>query len=305
MVATFLFIPSVARTALSLFACVPVDKASSEPYCAAAVGRYWVLDMGQQCFEGYHAAWAYALGIPLLFVLAVALPLGISLFMWQNRHNLTVPWFSRHYGFLYRQYRPSCCYWEAVVVLQTLLLVAVGVFGVTLGPYYQAIVMNAALALVFALLLVVQPHLHQQTGTVALQGIACLLLTGYITQSLLPYGVVRSDDTQFETYGVVMGVVVLIVNLAFLASVLWQLIKLVDWSQWWAGMRAVPKQLARALPDCCLRLKQSQQQQPVELWHDILPTASRSIKGMKRSPPVKSTDAQQVVADQQQSTARV
>eukprot|EP00879_Flechtneria_rotunda_P002277 GHRR01002468.1.p1 GENE.GHRR01002468.1~~GHRR01002468.1.p1 ORF type:complete len:306 (+),score=67.24 GHRR01002468.1:273-1190(+) len=305
MVAAFLFIPSVARTMLSLFACVPLDKDSSEPYCAAAVGRYWVLDMSQQCFEGYHAAWAFALGIPLLFVLAVALPLGISLFMWHNRHNLTMPCLRRHYGFLYRQYRPSCRYWEAVVVLQTLLLVAAGVFGVTLGPYYQAIVMNAALAFVFALLWVARPHLHQQTGTVALQSIACLLLTGFAALSFLPYGVVSLDDTQFETYGVIMGVIVLLVNLAFLASVLWQLINLVDWSQWWAGMRAAPQQIARALPDCCLRWKQSQQQQPVELWHDILPTASRSIKGMKRSPPVKSTDAQQVVADQQQSTARV
>jgi hypothetical protein len=40
------------------------------------------------------------------------------------------------------------CWWEAVVVLQTIVLVMVGTFGYALGPYYQALVMTAALCII-------------------------------------------------------------------------------------------------------------------------------------------------------------
>jgi hypothetical protein len=76
----------------------------------------------------------------------------------KRRGELADDRFRRQYGFLYRTWRQGVCWWEAVVVLQTIVLVMIGTFGYALGPYYQALVITAALQIILALLQSVRPH---------------------------------------------------------------------------------------------------------------------------------------------------
>uniref|UniRef100_A0A383WGI8 Uncharacterized protein n=1 Tax=Tetradesmus obliquus TaxID=3088 RepID=A0A383WGI8_TETOB len=55
LVVLFFFLPSLSRTAFSLFACIRIDAPAAAPYAAAAVGWFSVLDTNAACFgDGWH-----------------------------------------------------------------------------------------------------------------------------------------------------------------------------------------------------------------------------------------------------------
>jgi hypothetical protein len=191
------------------------------PYVAAAVGRFWVHDLDQPCFQGYHRAWTLALGLPLAVAVCLVLPACIAIVTVANRHRLASPDFQQHYGFIYHAYRPACCYWECVVVLQTVALVAIRVFGWVLGPFHQGLALNVGVALILIMLLAVQPYAQQQTSRVARHGMACLLLTSYAVLSF-----VRCDGVAAgREYVMALAVVTAVINIAFVSSVAWQLLR--------------------------------------------------------------------------------
>lgn len=227
-VTLFFFLPSLARSAFGMFACIPVDQATGWPYVAAAVGSHWVHDTQALCYDGYHSGWSVILGIPLLVGLCLLVPGFIVLVVVLNHKRLHEQQVRQQYGFLYRPYRRSCSYWEAVVVCQTLALVAVSVYGVTLGPYYQALLFNCTLALIVVGLALVRPHSHPAAGRMMLQSMGCLLATSYVGLSFLPY------DASLQAgavYANVMGAIVLVANVLLLASLIWRLCRVIHWVQ--------------------------------------------------------------------------
>jgi hypothetical protein len=139
MSVVLLFLPTWVGTTFSLLTCIQLDRPALWPFQAAAVGTWWVEDMSQQCCSpsGYHKQWALGLGIPLVVLLCVVLPVGVFLFMWHSRKQgkLTNRAFECHYGFMYHMWRPEVCWYEAVILLQTIGLVMVATFGFALGPY--------------------------------------------------------------------------------------------------------------------------------------------------------------------------
>jgi hypothetical protein len=230
MSVVFLFFPMWLGTAFSLFTCVQLDQPAAWPYQAEAVGRFWVEDMGQLCYSssGYHKAWALGLGIPLIALLCVVLPTAAFGFMWRSRQQgkLHQTMFKRHYGALYRLWREEVCWWEAVVLLQTIGLVMVATFGFALGPYFQALVTQAVVVLVLVLLLWVRPFVCRAANTVAVQSATVLFLTVFAALTFLPYNNLAAGPV----YGSIMGVVLLLVNVAFLGLTAWQLARSVDWA---------------------------------------------------------------------------
>lgn len=125
IVLMFFFLPTLLRTAYGMFACVYLDSAPSVElqsretfYQFDAVGRFWQLDIDQQCLEGYHKGWALGLGIPLLLLLCGAVPFGMLSFLWVRRERLQEVYYLQHFGFLYSSYRPATYFWEGVVALQ-------------------------------------------------------------------------------------------------------------------------------------------------------------------------------------------
>jgi len=225
----YIFLPTWAHTAFSLFACVPLDDPATFPYAAEAVGSFWAQDMDEKCYApgGYHRYWALGLGIPLLLVLCALLPAGLYVFLRIAHQHGKLPerTFRQQYGFLYQSWRDDVCWWEVVVISQTILLVMVGTFGYALGPYYQLLVMATALGIIGVLLLIVKPHKCEAAGIVCMQSVGVLYLTAFSALSFLPYRNIAPPSG----YTITMGVLVLLVNVLFVLCTLAKLLRLVDW----------------------------------------------------------------------------
>jgi hypothetical protein len=239
----FMFLPTWVKTALSLFTCVQLDTPVELPYQAAAVGIFWSEDMSQQCYSrtGYHRGWALGLGIPLTVVFCVALPAGVFAFMWYSRKQgkLGDKQFQKHYGFMFRLWRPEVCWYESVVLLQTVALVMVSTFGFALGSYYQALLSAAVLATVAVLLLSVRLYKCPAANKVAVLSVCGLFFTVYAALKFLPYNSVGPGPV----YGNIMGVVIVLANVVFLARTIWKLMQVVDW--------AFVKRIVGRIGACC------------------------------------------------------
>lgn len=227
IVAMFFFTPFYTRTVLHLFACVQLDEPRKPPEQPQAVGQFWVGDMNQQCQQGYHKVWSLALGLPLALFFCFVLPVAIALFTWRNRRKLSTPSFQSRFSFLTRSYRPSRCWWEAVVVAETVLLCLCTAYAAVLGVYFQALLQMAAFALMFVLVLIIQPHQHRIVGRVALQGYGTLFATAYCVLTLLnqPDDSIRPGHAPHPAYGWFIGAAVLIGNVLHIGYCLWQLIR--------------------------------------------------------------------------------
>jgi hypothetical protein len=247
---SFLFLPAWLHATFALFTCVTLDVAASFPYQAEAVGAFFASDMSEQCYKtgGYHRAWALGLGVPLLLLLCFAVPVGLFMFLWlSKRHRkLDEDNFRKHFGFLYRTWRQDVCWWEAVSVCQTICLVLIGSFGHVLGVYYQTLVILAALSIICILLALVRPHSSPTVGTVMLFSVWVLMATSYSALTFLPY----RNAVPAYGYTMAMGVFVLVINVAFVLSTLWRLLRLL---QWGAVMRLLGRCCGCCCP-CCSRL---------------------------------------------------
>lgn len=237
VVVLFFFLPSLARTTFSLFACVLLDyppasstATASSTNMYAALGSFWMLDMDQQCYHGYHKAWSLALGMPLLLLLCIALPAAVlGLTLHSRRRMRQDPDYVCHYGFLSEPYKQPLCFWEGVIALQTEGLVAISVFGFTLGPYYQTLVMHTAIASVLLLLIVYKPHAKVEAGIVMQRGVFCLLVTSLAALSFMPNGYIQPTPL----YGLIMGALLVVFNMLFVVSVIVQIAVLLEWSNLW------------------------------------------------------------------------
>jgi hypothetical protein len=251
MVAVLLYLPGIARTTLSILACVRIDAPVEAPFVATAVGRFWLLDMQERCFDAsgstYHQKWALALGIPLLLLVCGALPAVVLLVVLVNRKRLNEFRFKQKFGFLYKSYSSSCCFWEGVVTIQCLVLVAISVLGYTLGPFHQALVMTAAFAIIGLMLLTCKPHNAQRAGRVHLQSIGCLMLTSFSALGFVAQSCIAASAS--SVVAIVLAALVLGVNAVFVASVLWQLLRLVQWRRMYCVMLHVVR---------CKRVRRSQ-----------------------------------------------
>jgi hypothetical protein len=251
----FLFLPTWMHATFSLFTCVPLDVEASFPYAAEAVGSYWAQDMGTQCYAGYHRRWALGLGIPLLVLFCCVLPGGLFAFMQISRKHgkLSQTSFRQQFGFLYRTWREPVCWWEAVVVLQTIVLVMIGTFGYALGPYYQSLVITAALAIIVVLLMSVKPHCCKAARVVSLRSVGVLMTTAFSALSFMPY----RNISPAPGYTMAMGVFVLVINVAFVLSTLLQLVRTIDWTvcrcclvHWWRRFAICRCAGRPRVPDC-------------------------------------------------------
>jgi hypothetical protein len=250
MVVLFFFLPSLHRTLFGLFACIPLDQPAAWPYETNAVGSYWVYDTSSVCFgTTWHKYLAIALGVPLVALLCIGLPAIIVYVTVSNKDRLDDVDFRRNWGFLTHSYSPRFCWWEAAVVLETAILVAISVFGVNVGAFYQCLLMLAALMLISHMQLGFKPYLHPQTRKAMVQSTHCLLLTALAGLSFLPYGPVQAS----AAYGLAMGGIVLAVNVVFVCSVLWQLLRLIDWPLLCTALNKCTYATSRGLQHICVR----------------------------------------------------
>lgn len=229
IIVCFLLYPLMLRSVMGLFASIPLDQPIESPYQAQAVDSFWAGDMSQKAFQGYHRTAAFALGIPLLIVLLLVLPVAMLGFMLHHRKELYTEKF-QHFSFMFQTYRPKVFYWEVVVLLQTSALVAISVFGFSLGTYYSCLALTAGLAATMVLHAWMRPYASMVAGRASLRSLACVTFTSFAALSFLPVGSVYGQMRVNQAYALTAGAFVLVVNMVYVISVAVQLFGAVKWT---------------------------------------------------------------------------
>ncbi|KXZ43646.1 hypothetical protein GPECTOR_84g322 [Gonium pectorale] len=163
IIAVFILYPSWAQAALSVFACYKIDDGKTGLYPqnqkAAWRNGYWVRDMSQECYTGVHLRLYVPIGITAVLVLCFGPPLASLLLLWRRRAALSSKRVHQRYNFLYTRYKPRFFWWESVLMLEELALVAVEVFGRGLKSVtHQILVMLAAFIVISAINIACKPN---------------------------------------------------------------------------------------------------------------------------------------------------
>jgi len=225
LVVLYTFYPSLVRVGLSFFACLRLDEVlppgDGEVANATAYYGYWVYSMQQECLVEWHKVWALSMGIPCVLIFCLGVPVAIVAWLVANKVKLYEQAFRQHFGSLYRNFRPKRFYWEAVVAVQTLVLVAVAVFSHTVGAYYQLVMF----AFLFSISLVLQvwflPYAFSKLHHLQLSAMGCLYFTAFISLTFIDVGDPLGKSA--DDYRFTMGIVLLILNVAFVCWAVYNL----------------------------------------------------------------------------------
>lgn len=231
LVGVYLFFPSLVRVALAVFACFKVDEAGREPYpdyaIATAPYGYWVQDMHQACFQGWHLPWSLALGLPSILACCIGMTAGLFVWLAHNKSRLGDPEFQMHYGFLYAGFRPECYWWEALVAARTVLLVCIAVFSSVVGPFYGMVMYVVVFHVSLVLQLCFRPFAFSKLHWLQLAALGCLNLTACVA---LTFCVEGSNDgsmlpavAALQRYKEVAGALLLAMHVAFVCLCLYMI----------------------------------------------------------------------------------
>lgn len=226
LVTAFFAYPTLVKASLGMFACLRVDDAASkEPYPQYAVKNhtagYWVLDMDQACFAGWHRSWAFGLGLTAVAVICIGAPLAIWLFMWRNSGRASDSDFQQRYGFLFHNYKQGCFWWEAVWAAQTVSLTAVSVFHYSIGAYHALLLMCLSLLVSLALQVWWKPYEAKLLHRLHLASTWCLIASIWIALNMFHLQN-TAPHTALHTF---LGALMVVVDTAF---VLWCVLKIVQ-----------------------------------------------------------------------------
>ncbi|KAG2450703.1 hypothetical protein HYH02_004541 [Chlamydomonas schloesseri] len=181
MIACFILYPAWAQATLMIFACYYLDDGSGAypDYQLAQWSKgYWLLNMNQECYSGEHAALWIPIGVVCIIVICLGIPFLTFMVTFTHRTTLHTVHVVQTYGFLYRRYNYDRYYWwEAVMQLQTLLLVIVDVFGRVLVVYQQAVLLMIVLMLIMWSNMFYQPLKHEILDQMSSMSLAVLSFT--------------------------------------------------------------------------------------------------------------------------------
>jgi len=251
LVVSFYAYPSVVKASLSYFACKEIDDAKVNlnvaPYPQFAVANssagYWALDANEACLTGMHGVWAYALGLLSVLALCAGVPMWIWWFMRRNVPSADRD-FKERFGFIYRNYRPECCWWEAVRAVLTVLLTVVAVFPHNIGAYHALLLMVLFLLLSAVVQQWQKPYAEAMLHHMHMLATTCLILSAWLAlnmPSLITPGLPRNE--QAET---AIGALMLLINGMFVVWCIWKIVQTAHAT--WKPMQVVTGWLPRV---CC------------------------------------------------------
>jgi len=225
LVVTYYAYPTLVKASLSFFACLPIDDASKEPYPEYAIRNhtsgYYVGDMEQACFAGWHKAWAFGLGLPATLLLCVGVPMALFWGLLLNKAKCGEVSFREHFGFLYRNYTDEKVWWEAVWALQTVLLSSISTFHFTIKAYYSVILLSLVFLLGAVLQALAQPCAEPRLHHMQLASTACLFLTSFWTLSLFTL----HNDAVAEAVPIAVTVVLVCLNGTFVIWCVYNIVR--------------------------------------------------------------------------------
>ncbi|KAG2433150.1 hypothetical protein HYH02_012694 [Chlamydomonas schloesseri] len=213
-----------SQAALSVFACRTIDApGGSGPFGelqrATWPYGYWMRDLTQQCYAGPHAAAYVPIGITAVLAICVTPPLASFIMLWRVRHKLDEPRTQAMYGFLYLRYKRRFFFWDPVVQLQTLALVAVDVFGRGLPVLQQSLLLLLGFNIIAAINMSTAPVRCRLL--LVLEFLSLGVLSGTVTLGLF---FVEPSQAPTGSHGAAIGVVILLLNSALLFAMLLMLL---------------------------------------------------------------------------------
>jgi hypothetical protein len=173
LVSAFFTFPIFVRAVFSFFACFGVQDATLQH------SLWWVQDMAQACYLGYHRAWAFSLAIPCMIICCCA-PLALFVGLWRNSGKMAATGFRASYGHLYRLYGTHAYGYEAVVLVQTIALVAIAVFASQIGSYTAVLLAGLHIVVSLQLLHFVRPYTQRSLHVIHVASLLCLLADVFV-----------------------------------------------------------------------------------------------------------------------------
>ena len=139
---------SITKTLVNILNCVEVYDSTLIGIDATTV--YWTVDTSVECYEGSHAALAFLLAWPFLFIFTLGFPLAIAYLTGKTvTDDYKDGWIYAVAGFVYRSYSKKYIFWESVIMSRKAVLAVVVVFSYDLGANIQAVL--ASFVLIVAL----------------------------------------------------------------------------------------------------------------------------------------------------------
>jgi len=115
----------------------------------------------------------------------------------------------------------------SLLLLQTCAVVAISVFGATLGANYQCILLAAACYIAQALLGHFKPFTHKEVTLVATQAFGCMVLNAL---AALAINLLVEEGAGHASAVAGVGVAVLLINIGLVLSFIWHVLRAVDWA---------------------------------------------------------------------------
>ena len=146
----YLIFPTLCSQAFQIFDCKTI-----------AGVQYLAVDLEHRCFTGDHLAAVLTLGVGQLVVFVIGLPLLVLLFLRRNR--VKEGGLKRHvvhmrYGLFFSAYHEDTYFWEIVLTARKISIVAISVFGRSIGPQRQALLANCILLVCILLEIAGKPY---------------------------------------------------------------------------------------------------------------------------------------------------
>jgi hypothetical protein len=142
---------------------------------------YWVSDITQQCFSGYHMGWALGLGMMSVIFWCIVIPVAMGVGLFLCRAKADEDSFREHFGFLYRSYRPERMWWEAVWAARTVVLTfrsnGITVFSYPMERYYSVLSLLAVFWASAALQIIFKPYAFRTLHRLHMVSTSCLAAT--------------------------------------------------------------------------------------------------------------------------------
>ncbi|GFR52729.1 hypothetical protein Agub_g15283 [Astrephomene gubernaculifera] len=217
MIACFILYPAWAQASLQIFACYYLDEGDgSYPEYQLAQGAhgYWILNMNQECYSGEHSRVWVPLGITCIILVCLGIPFLNFMVTWGHRTALHTVHVAQTYGFLYRRYNTAQYWWEAMLQLQTLVLVIVDVFGRVLVVEQQGVLHMLALLLVMWSNMYFRPLKHELLERMQALSLAVLAFTVALGLFFVPPPDRKDPITPVAASAI--GAVILFLNIGIL-----------------------------------------------------------------------------------------
>jgi len=145
----YLIFPTLINGSFQLFDCRTIDNPDV---------KWLYVDLEEQCYVGRHFEMMLLLGVSQLMLYVVGLPLLMLFFLVRNSKQLDRHATKNRYGMFFASYKKERYYWEMLLSLRKISIVALGVFGPVVGPVRQSQLAQFILLICIVLEIVGKPY---------------------------------------------------------------------------------------------------------------------------------------------------